>query len=47
MAKSLEEIRKFNKKRNNEYTVDFIHPTDLGFFKMAEGLYPVIKEIIN
>ena len=23
MAKSLEEIRKFNKKRNNEYTVDF------------------------
>lgn len=30
----------------HEYTVDFIHPTDLGFWKMAEGFYKVIKEIL-
>ncbi len=30
----------------DEYTVDFIHPTDLGFWKMAEGLYKVIKELL-
>lgn len=30
----------------DEYTVDFIHPTDLGFFKMAEGLYPLLKDIL-
>lgn len=31
----------------DEYTVDFIHPTDLGFWKMAQGLYPVINQILN
>lgn len=31
----------------DEYTVDFIHPTDLGFYFMAKGLEPVIKEILN
>lgn len=30
----------------DEYTVDFIHPTDLGFWKMAEGLYDVIRKIL-
>lgn len=30
----------------DEYTVDFIHPTDLGFWKMAEGFYKVIKELL-
>ena len=30
----------------DEYTVDFIHPSDLGFWKMAEGLYPVIEKIL-
>lgn len=31
----------------DEYTVDFIHPTDLGFFKMAEKLFPLLKEILS
>lgn len=31
----------------DEYTVDFIHPTDLGFWKMAQGLYPVLKNILE
>lgn len=30
----------------DEYTVDFIHPTDLGFWKMAEGLVDVIKKLL-
>lgn len=30
----------------DEYTVDFIHPTDLGFWKMAEGFYKVIKDLL-
>ncbi|GAA4294349.1 SGNH/GDSL hydrolase family protein [Anaerocolumna aminovalerica] len=30
----------------DEYTVDFIHPTDLGFWKMAEGLHEVLKKIL-
>lgn len=29
-----------------EMTVDGVHPTDLGFFKMAEGLYPILKTIL-
>ena len=31
----------------DEYTVDFIHPTDLGFYFMGKGLEPVIKEILK
>lgn len=31
----------------DEYTVDFIHPTDLGFYKMAEKLTEIIQEILN
>ena len=30
----------------DEYTVDFLHPTDLGFWKMAEGYHRVIKELL-
>ncbi len=30
-----------------EFTVDVIHPTDLGFYFMAENLIPVIKEILQ
>lgn len=30
-----------------EYTVDGSHATDLGFLKMAEGLEPVIREILH
>lgn len=28
-------------------TVDFCHPNDLGFFRMAEGILPVIKEVLK
>ena len=38
--KSLEPI-------GNEGTVDGVHPNDLGFFFMAQGLYPVLKEILE
>lgn len=31
----------------DEYTVDFIHPTDLGFYFMGERLESVIKEILR
>ncbi len=30
----------------DEYTVDGIHPTDLGFWKMAEGLLPVLQGLL-
>lgn len=29
-----------------EYTVDFIHPTDIGHIQMAEGMAKVIKDIL-
>ena len=38
--KSLEPI-------GNEGTVDGVHPNDLGFFFMAKGLYPTLKEILE
>ena len=38
--KSLEPI-------GNEGTVDGCHPNDLGFFFMAKGLYPTLKEILE
>ena len=31
----------------DEYTVDFIHPTDLGFYFMGKGLEPIIREILK
>lgn len=31
----------------DEYTVDFIHPTDLGFWKMAEGLVGTLKGLLT
>ncbi|MEG0615799.1 MAG: SGNH/GDSL hydrolase family protein, partial [Oscillospiraceae bacterium] len=31
----------------DEYTVDFIHPTDLGFWKIAEGMFPLLKKILE
>lgn len=30
-----------------DYTVDTVHPTDLGFMYMAKGIYPVLKEILD
>ena len=32
---------------NNEYTIGINHPNDLGFWFMAQGILPVIKEIVN
>src|SRR5699024_7542133 len=29
-----------------EMTVDGVHPTDLGFFKLTEALYPILKTIL-
>ena len=31
----------------DECTVDGVHPTDLGFMRMAEGIEPVIRSILN
>jgi lysophospholipase L1-like esterase len=31
----------------NECTVDGVHPTDLGFIRMAEQLNPVLKKYIH
>jgi len=31
----------------HECTVDGVHPTDLGFHRMAEGLLPVISELLT
>jgi len=31
----------------DECTVDGVHPTDLGFMKMADGIEPVIKKILH
>lgn len=31
----------------NDPTVDMTHPTDLGFFLMAQGLAPVLREALN
>ncbi|MDA7865259.1 SGNH/GDSL hydrolase family protein [bacterium] len=31
----------------HECTVDGVHPTDLGFLKMADGIEPVIREILK
>lgn len=34
--------------RNSEgCTVDSIHPNDLGFFRMAEALYPILREFLE
>ena len=31
----------------DECTVDGVHPTDLGFWRMAEGIAPVLKKLLN
>ncbi|GGI45181.1 hydrolase [Paenibacillus marchantiophytorum] len=33
-------------EHSHECTVDGVHPTDLGFLRMADGLAPVIKQIL-
>ena len=32
---------------SNDYTVDGIHPTDLGFWMMARGIAPVLREALE
>ena len=32
---------------DDEGTVDHTHPTDLGFYFMAKGMYPLLKELIG
>ncbi len=30
-----------------DFTVDAVHPTDLGFYKMAEALIPILDKLLN
>lgn len=32
---------------SNEFTVDDCHPTDMGFYFMAKGIYPTLKELVE
>ena len=32
---------------SNEHTVDNCHPTDLGFYLMAKGIEPVLREALG
>lgn len=32
---------------SNDYTVDGVHPTDLGFYFMAKGLYELLKSLLE
>ncbi|MBQ9728286.1 MAG: hypothetical protein IJV85_01685 [Clostridia bacterium] len=37
----------FGDKGRDGCTVDTCHPTDLGFYRMAERIYPVLKELLD
>lgn len=37
----------FDPDNPNDYTVDGLHPTDLGFRAMAEGIFPVLKAALE
>lgn len=37
----------FDQDNPNDYTVDGLHPTDLGFRAMAEGIFPVLKAALE
>ena len=37
----------FGEEGRSECTVDGTHPTDLGFTKMAQSVYPVLKEMLE
>ncbi len=37
----------FGTKGRDSCTVDGVHPNDLGFMRMAEGLYPVLKQALG
>ena len=37
----------FGSKDRDACTVDGCHPNDLGFYRMAENIYPTLKNILN
>ena len=37
----------YGNKDIHEFTVDGIHPTDLGFYMIAKNLYPIIRKHLN
>jgi len=37
----------FGKENRDSCTVDGCHPNDLGFMRMAEGIYPVLKQALK
>ncbi|HBL83862.1 MAG: hypothetical protein A2Y17_08020 [Clostridiales bacterium GWF2_38_85] len=37
----------FGKTERDTCTVDNLHPNDLGFFRMAEAVYPVLREVLR
>lgn len=37
----------FGKKSRSECTVDGTHPNELGFMRMAEAVYPVLREMLD
>ena len=37
----------FGEKDQDACTVDNCHPNDLGFYRMAEAIYPVLKDILD
>ena len=37
----------FEEDTKGDFTVDGLHPTDLGFRAMAEGIFPVLKEALE
>ena len=37
----------YGNKDIHEFTVDGLHPTDLGFYMIAKNLYPIIRKHLN
>ena len=37
---------KFNEENRDGCTVDKCHPNDLGFYRMAQAVYPVLKKYL-
>lgn len=37
----------FGTRGRDSCTVDGVHPNDLGFMRMAEGLYPILKQALE
>ena len=37
----------FGEKDRDACTMDLVHPNDLGFYRMASAIYPILREILN